>query len=64
MRLVLHAKGGGRMRWAIEAAREGIGIYTFIVIPVITLQNDFNLSVGGIDSRLTRRYQTLVKQHM
>ncbi|WP_254304354.1 hypothetical protein, partial [Candidatus Sodalis sp. SoCistrobi] len=41
-----------------------IGIYTFIVIPVITLQNDFNLSVGGIDSRLTRRYQTLVKQHM
>ncbi|WP_256381677.1 hypothetical protein [Candidatus Sodalis sp. SoCistrobi] len=34
------------------------------MIPVITLQNDFNLSVGGIDSRLTHRYQTLVKQHM
>ncbi|WP_217265411.1 hypothetical protein, partial [Candidatus Sodalis sp. SoCistrobi] len=34
------------------------------MIPVITLQNDFNLSVGGIDSRFTRRYQTLVKQHM
>uniref|UniRef100_UPI0015750A37 hypothetical protein n=1 Tax=Candidatus Sodalis sp. SoCistrobi TaxID=1922216 RepID=UPI0015750A37 len=49
---------------AERTASQAIGIYTFIVIPVITLQNDFNLSVGGIDSRLTRRYQTLVKQHM
>ncbi|MGG2143767.1 hypothetical protein [Symbiopectobacterium sp. RP] len=26
--------------------------------------HDLNLSIGGIDARLNRRYQRLVKQHM
>ncbi|NLS44091.1 hypothetical protein EXD76_09440 [BEV proteobacterium] len=28
------------------------------------LLHDLNLSIGGIDARLNRRYQLLVKQHM
>ncbi|NLS43298.1 hypothetical protein EXD76_02665 [BEV proteobacterium] len=28
------------------------------------LLHDLNLSIGGMDARLNRRYQRLVKQHM
>ncbi|NLS44063.1 hypothetical protein EXD76_09075 [BEV proteobacterium] len=28
------------------------------------LLHDLNLSIGGIDARLNRRYQRLIKQHM
>ncbi|NLS44038.1 hypothetical protein EXD76_08775, partial [BEV proteobacterium] len=41
----------------------GIGIYTSFIISAIMLLHDLNLSIGGIDARLNRRYQRLVKQH-
>ncbi|MGG2140154.1 hypothetical protein [Symbiopectobacterium sp. RP] len=44
--------------------RDGIGIYTSFTISAITLLHDLNLSIGGIDARLNRRYRRLLKQHM
>lgn len=42
----------------------GIGIYTSFAISAITLQHALHIPIGGIDARLNRRYQRLVKQHM
>ncbi|WP_132353138.1 hypothetical protein [Photorhabdus khanii] len=45
-------------------AHSTIGICTILVRNGINIQYAFNFSIAGLDARLNRRYQSLVKQPM